>query len=297
MDRDIHTAEANQYAGAINNLASEYLGEYSKNPYYAFSQQGKQQARKMQEIVNDPRFKQFENIKKLNEAAFTKAQTAGLSDNLVMGDNGTIAVANRQTGKREMIHPDDVDHSIHQPLTVAQDYQFLDQFEGSSRLASYDTATLEDTQTAIRDVFKSLKTNTNSKEFDRIKSSFAGRKTNEFGVTQTVETETNKEQMANELANLQNYGLSQTAMKSLMSQYYRTNPGELGQEGSHDRATEWMFNQIGRIANGQRVDNRAVSSKKGIGFDDGEGGSLFGCRFYLDPTVVLLDEVEHCRKN
>ena len=276
LDKDLHGVESNKFVSAINNLATDYLTKYEKNPFYAFSREGKETAKKMQSIVTNPALQRMENVKKQNDEEYKRVASKGLQSNLMITDGGGLAILNAETKQREIINPEDFDRDIHQALTIADDYSYLDLYEGSDRTASYDIDTLENITANIRSAVSGLGIDKWKKEYDRIKTTHAGQSLGEgVGVTDVIEGESNQAQIQNVLDFLTTGGMSQKAMKTLLSQYYRSNPDELGLEGSSQRAAGWITDQVNRVAKGQRISTARTTTKAatGLGTSDGAGGT------------------------
>jgi len=273
LDRDIHSADSNAAANAMQQIAGDYLSNYSKDPFYAFTKRGKTQASRMQSIVNNPMFKQMEHAKKLNDSEFTRVRDEGLTNELVLDDYGRLATRNIETGERSFKYASDIDPTKEIAVDVNTDHVYLDRVDGGKRIASYDVQSVEDTENQIRNAISKLGTAKWKNETDEIRNSFAGQETGEYGVTNVREREDNINRINSEIQRLQSSGLSPKAMKSLYSTYYRNNPNEYGKEGAEDRAKRWAFDQIRTVATGGRITKDFRSTKKGIAGDNGAGGS------------------------
>lgn len=272
LDKDLHGAVSNRYVGAINQLAGDYLGKYQRNPFYAFSKEGKDQVRKMQEIVTNPAFGSLETIKKQNLKEIDRVSEKGLLDQLVVTDGGGISVMNTETGRNEIVSFDNVDPTKHRIHNIATHYGQFDQTEGD-RLISYDISSVDEVTKEIRDLFRNVNKDQWKGEVDKLKSLEGIGIAGEVPVTEVRERESNRDQIQSMVHYLGNQGLSSTARNTLMSQYFRNNPSELGTEGATDRAAEWMVKQIDNLARGQRLDTNKVTTKDISGLSGAGGGA------------------------
>jgi len=128
LDRDIHSGSAEASATAMQNIAGDYLTNYAKDPFYAFTQRGRGQASQMQGIVNNPMFKQMEEAKKQNDAELKRVQDEGLLNEMVIDDYGRIAVMGRDR-KRIFKYASQIDKENDYALNVTDDYSHIDRFD------------------------------------------------------------------------------------------------------------------------------------------------------------------------
>lgn len=271
LDRELHGADASMYLGQINNLANHYLSKYAENPFYAFTKQGKDQVRAMQQIVNDPAMKAMESIKKANDKEFERVSEKGLQTSFIFDDFGNIAVIDREEGRRKFVNPEEFDPNSQYALNIADDYTLIETQEGSRRRAAYDVDSFDEVMKNIRATVQGLGTDKWKEEYDTVKSLRDIGVDENVPVSVSIERETNQAQLNEVVGRLMNNGLSPTAVKTLKSHYFRMNPNELGAEGSNQRAQEWMVDQINRVARGERIETYRPTTKDLVGVS-GSGG-------------------------
>lgn len=274
LDRVLHGADAEYYLGQINTLANDYMANYSKDPYYAFTKKGKNQVKTMQQIVNDPSFKVMEETKKVNDAEYERVAKEGLQNSFIFDDYGNIAVFDGKTGQRRLINPEDFNPDEHMVLDITSDYELIERVDGSTRRAAYDIDSLENVTADIKGALTDLGVTKWRENYNSIYSYQDIGMEGGVPVNVSVERESNASQINGLVNQLKNRGLSPTAIKTLKSQYFRLNPADLGKEGANDRASEWIGKQIDAIANGQRVETSRPVIKDAVGIGSGSGDAL-----------------------
>ena len=273
MDRNIHSADVERSADAMQTLATDYLGNYAKDPFYAFTQRGRLQTTQMQGIVNNPMFTQMEEAKKHNDKEIGRMQTDQLLTEMVIDDFGRLAVRDAK-GNRSFKYASEIDREAGEfAVNINQDHAMLDRLEGGRRRAAYDMQSMETTRKQIQTTAAALGGVKYTRELDEIRNSFAGVETSPYGVTNVESRSDNIGAIEAEIERMRAGGLSPTAMKSLYSAYYRNNPQEFGAEGAEDRAKRWAFDQITAIAKGQRNVVNSLTTEKAIGGIGGSGGA------------------------
>jgi hypothetical protein len=268
LNKDLHSGVKEKVTSNLSNLASDYLEKYKRNPFYAFSKEGRQQAMQMQNVVNNPVLKNLELVKKKNDAEYDRVASKGLNSEYVFSDNG-IYVFNNDTGEITTKSPERL-AANERPLTIAEHYAAMDSTVTDSPV-QYDITSLDDVTKNITEIFSKVKDNSWEREFSKLRddSAIGGGIT---PITSTEKGKSNRKQLDAMMSYLTNNGLSKTTMKTMLSTYYRNNPDEFGKEGSVSRAEKWMFNQIENIRNGQSVEDYGVTSKALAGYDYSSGG-------------------------
>lgn len=126
LEYDLPYADTAQVRNQLDGMTSSYMEAYSRDPFYAFTQEGRSLTRRMQKLVTDPGLKFAQDIKKQNDKELDKAQQEGVLDKVLVGSDGIAVI--RDGRKMYTQRPKDTD----QILTVGDDYRYLNEVVGSA---------------------------------------------------------------------------------------------------------------------------------------------------------------------
>lgn len=107
-----------KFSSRLNALMTDYLTKYQENPFYAFSREGKQSARAMQRIAQDPMLTSLEAMNTKAEKLYDEVVKSGNASKVNV-KNGLINVYDSSTGKFDWISPDNIDYNKHEVLTAS----------------------------------------------------------------------------------------------------------------------------------------------------------------------------------
>src|SRR5258706_3330162 len=54
MDKKLYAPNKAPYLNAVNEIVGDYLGKFDKDPFYAFTREGRSAAGRLKQIVNHP---------------------------------------------------------------------------------------------------------------------------------------------------------------------------------------------------------------------------------------------------
>jgi len=107
-----------KFSSRLNALMTDYLTKYQENPFYAFSREGKQSARAMQRIAQDPMLTSLEAMNTKAEKLYDEVVKSGNASKVNV-KNGLINVYDSSTNKFDWISPDNIDYNKHEILTAS----------------------------------------------------------------------------------------------------------------------------------------------------------------------------------
>ena len=91
MDRNLFAGDKKKYVSALNRSTSQFMEEYRKSPYHAFTKEARAQISQMKGIANNTDLDAMEQAKKTSDSEYTRATKDGLLSNPLV-EQGTVAV-------------------------------------------------------------------------------------------------------------------------------------------------------------------------------------------------------------
>lgn len=220
-EKGLGPADQNRYGAMLQGTMGEYLSKYNENPYYAFSKEGKDQVKKLQSLVNDPRHTAMKKAYEITEEERKKAREAGTLGmyNVV---NGKITSVNRKTGRLEDVSPQLLASGEYSPLTIGDliDYKttrvgFYD--DDPQKISPFSTSMAKPAE-VIDQVNKWFSNMGEHKREQFISDLNQISSTGDF--LSTTSSSNTKQVQARLNTLLQSTGLPQTFRDVIMSQYY-----------------------------------------------------------------------------
>lgn len=196
LEYDLPMADRQAAQGRLDQMTQSYLQNYGADPFYAFTQEGRRTARRMQQVVHDPNLKFAQDLKKQNDKELDKAQQEGVLDKILVSSNGIGVI---RDGKKMFVQTPQEGDSV---LTVNDEYRHLNEVLGYKGgkyvvpLRSFDKA-----MQSVRTAFSSIGSNEWKKENidpDSLLSSMTSGKSNQRQVDQAADLLINKGGLSNE---------------------------------------------------------------------------------------------------
>ena len=216
MDRKLYPGVEANFTSAIKSRVGDFLEKYNKDPYYAFSQEGRNTIKELQNIVTSPALTQAEANKIDMDKAIDKLDENELLNNPVVSGN---RVAVYRNGRRKMVPMSQLkkDDII---LTPKTDYQ-LAQSGKLGTVPAYDMSAYND----VLDKVQKAATNMGTDSWKNVAGEF---KTQDLTGRKRLEW-------------LKSQGLSQSDLNTLTSEYVRRHGIS---DTPEEDASKWIFGQI-----------------------------------------------------
>lgn len=234
------------YGASLNENLNEFMTNYKDNPYYAFSREGIQKVRDMQQLVRDPRINAVKQAYKTTQDIYKKKREEGLGNYAVVKGGNILVVDN--DGDLRDINPDNLDPAKHNVPTYEQAYNYLTSKKGFHNTKLQDIKPLDNGMANPSEVIEQV-----NKWFQGLgqvqKESF---KDDLQGLI-TEKTTSNSGQIRSRLnAILSSTGLPSNYRDTIYSQYY-TNEINQGRKPTRIGAEKALYETIGKIAEGHNV--------------------------------------------
>jgi hypothetical protein len=218
LEYDLPFADAQRVRGQLDGMTSAYMDAYGRDPFYAFTQEGRSMAKRMQKLVTQPELKMAQDLKKQNDKELDKALQEGVLDKVLVNAEGIAVLRN---GRKQYVQkPLETD----QILTVHDEYRYLNEVQGSAGgkyvvpMRSFDKA-----MQSVRNAFDKIgDTQWKQENIDPngLLSSITSGKSNEKQISQAVDMLINKGGLSNEDWNtLKSEYLSSVASGQLQGEF------------------------------------------------------------------------------
>lgn len=246
---DLGAADSYLYGAQLNNALSEYMTNYRDNPYYAFSREGVQKVRDMQNLVRDPRLNAMKQAFKTTQENYKKKSEEGLGGYHIV-KNGNLVIVDKETGDLREVNPDSLDPNKHAVPTYQEAYDYLTSKRGFHSPKLEDIRPLDNHMANPSEVIEQI-----NKWFQGLGQTQQEQYKNALGelTDASRKTTSNTAQIKSKLrAILSDTGLPQNFRDTIFAQYY-TNALNSGKKPSRAEAENAMFQMIGSIAEGHNV--------------------------------------------
>lgn len=122
--QDLSAADSVRFGGELNSSLNEYMTNYKENPYYAFSREGIQKVRDMQNLVRDPRINAAKQAHKATAESYKQKSEEGLGGYTIVR-NGNLVILDKETGNLREVSPDNLDPTRHVVPTYKEAHDYL----------------------------------------------------------------------------------------------------------------------------------------------------------------------------
>lgn len=126
LEYNLHTADAKAVRNQLDSVTSAFMDAYSRDPFFTFTAEGRNAARRMQKIVTNPDLLKAQDLKKQNDKELDKALEEGVLDKILVNSQGIGVIRNGR--KMYVAKPKEDDHI----LTVNDEYQYLNDVLGAA---------------------------------------------------------------------------------------------------------------------------------------------------------------------
>ena len=236
MDRNLYPGTEAKFTSAIRSKVADFLNKYDKDPYYAFTKEGRDTVKELQNIATSPILAKREAFKSQMDAKFKEIDTNELAGNPII-DGSNVAVF--RNGKRKMVpitqlKKNDV------LITPSDDYYLANAGE-LTEVPDYNMSSYDDVMEKVRNSVANLGSDSWTELDTKFKSQKnAGKKRYEW---------------------LINQGLNKNDFNTLKSEYIR----KYGAAGPNldEKVSKWV---LGTIANyvESSYDEENIEKPKGI---------------------------------
>jgi hypothetical protein len=243
---DLAPQDSYLYGASLNEHLNDYMTKYRDNPYYAFSREGVQKVRDMQQLVRDPRINAVKQAYKSTQDVYKKKSEEGLGNYAVV-KGGNMLIVDDEGNLRE-ISPDHLDAKKHFVPTYEQAYNYLTSKKGFHNVKLQDIRPLNNDMANPSEVIEQV-----NKWFQGLgqvqQEAFRG----DLQGLITEKRTSNSGQIRSRLnAILSSTGLPNNYRDTIYSQYY-TNELAQGRKPTREGAERALYETIGRIAEGHDV--------------------------------------------
>lgn len=246
---DLGAADSYLYGAQLNSALNEYMTNYRDNPYYAFSREGVQKVRDMQNLVRDPRLNAMKQAYKSSQESYKKKSEEGLGGYHIV-KNGNLVIVDKETGNLREVNPDNLDPSKHAVPTYQEAYDYLTSKRGFHSQKLEDIKPLDNHMANPSEVIDQI-----NKWFQGLGQTQQEQYKNALGelTDASRKTTSNTSQIKSKLrAILSDTGLPQNFRDTIFAQYY-TNALNSGKKPTRADAENAMYQMIGQIAEGQNI--------------------------------------------
>lgn len=158
LDKKLYNADMEPVQNEINGIMGDYMEKFNKDPFHAFTREGRKTAGILKQILNHPALRQLEENALASDAEHKRATENRLGKNVVVRGNDVLAV---KDGKRQYISMNDIGKLDHDKgeglLDVDSDNHMLrGRFGVRDNVPSYDMSKLDDVETKIKNAFDDL---------------------------------------------------------------------------------------------------------------------------------------------
>lgn len=266
MDRDLYSGTEDKYVNAMSGIANKYLSEYSKNPYYAFTKEGKTLATKMQQLATDPSITHYEDVKTQTEKVKKVAEEKDIWGNPIV-NNGRVKVI--RNGEFRYVKPSNVKKED-RLVTVGENYSMIESGQSDEAL-EVNMSSYEDVWDKITESMEGIGTTTVTTLFGKSK----------------VDSKSQSEQKQFRKEWLASQGLSQADYDTLTSEYIKRN----GTPPTDAHLNGWIFGNLEKYMNSgedQTVVNAsgAVTNADGTISSIADGSNLTANKNYFQEAFV-----------
>lgn len=241
------------------SIMNDYLTEYQKSPFNAFSEPMKRKVKSMQRMVHDPMLKQLEEDYSSAQKEIDKVNRDQNLGTLVNFKNGMMPIirlkkdqAGNVVGRYDMeVHMDDYNPETDVALDINQDWEYLTKHQGIGKRGKKFSIELTSPSELNRKIL-SFFSGTGADQTQQFSENVAG-----------LREKFNSNQIASmKKALTQGAGMTQSDWDTMYALYQSKNRG---QKLSKQDADKWVMEYIDDIAKGKTSDLESASGKSGAG--------------------------------
>lgn len=284
LDKKLYNADMAPVQEEVNGIVGDYMEKFNKDPFYAFSREGRKTAGVLKNIINHPSIKEWEQNTAKSEEEYKRASDNRLNKNLVVRGNDVLAI---KDGKRQYISLNEIKalnpEKGDRLLDVDSDIQAIRNNYGVRGGApSYDMTKLDDIDSKIKAAFTDLGSNDQTSLI---------RDTSE-GVDIKLRRKSNERQLNTALRTFMTTGLSESDKNTLRSEYVKSYGGEASPEGFH----KWLSDKLSGIASGKLTTVREDVGQESITSKARSGGGGAPKTVELSTASKVIQGVTGNRK-
>lgn len=274
LDKKLYNADMKQPMEEVNTMVVDYMNKFNKDPFYAFTKEGRKTAQNLKAIVNHPKLREWEQNTVAAEDEYKRATTNRVNKNPVVSGNDVLVL---KDGKRQYISLNDLkslnpqkgDH----PLDVDSDIKDIRNKWGVREgVPSYDMSKLDDVDQKIARAFTGL--GSTEQEWTAPGS--------EQGVTNKMTRKTNEAQLSTAISTLMSTGLNESDRNTLKSEYIKLAGAGASTQGFQD----WLHDSLSGMASGKLSTMRSDLPQKTIGA--GAGGGEDGKAYKVTAAHLIF---------
>lgn len=261
LTHDLTNADMRPLRKSVSDQLSNYMENYKKDPYFAFSREGRATAKRIKDLLNHSDVKDLEEAHKDFKAEYARATTERLNKNFVVDGDSVLAI---KDGRRQYVplselktmNPDNGDRV----LNVDSDAHVLKNVFGlRGGVPSYNMTSLEKVEKKIDETLSHAKLGDTES---------GGESAGGIGVTNTSKTKSNTNQLSAAIIGLMRGGLNTADQNTLKGEYIK----EVGVNASNKDYKDWLLNRLQNYGSSQAVTSTLRGTKKAItGKGSGEG--------------------------
>lgn len=238
LDKELYSADYTPVADRVNGIVSEYVSNFNKDPFYAFTRKGRQTARVLKEILNDPALRQYEADAKISDDNYKRAKDKNLGGDYLV-DGNRVAVI--RDGKRDWMDIDNLNQLDSKKnegvLTVDDDHYYTrNAFGVRAGVPTYSMSSIKDVEDKIRSAFA----NAGSTDLQG-----TARNTSD-GIDTAWRRKSNRQQLGIMANNLINKELTKEDLNTLKSKYLQSAPNP-----SNAGFKQWLNDRVISVAEGR----------------------------------------------
>lgn len=274
LDKKLYNADMKQPMEEVNGMVVDYMNKFNKDPFYAFTKEGRKTAQNLKAIVNHPKLREWEQNTAAAEDEYKRATANRVNKNPVVSGNDVLVL---KDGKRQYISLNDLkslnpqkgDH----PLDVDTDIKDIRNKWGVREgVPSYDMSKLDDVDQKIARAFTGL--GSTEQEWTAPGS--------EQGVTNKITRKSNEAQLSTAIRTLMSTGLNESDRNTLKSEYIKLAGAGASTQGFQD----WLHASLSGMASGKLSTMRSDLPQKTIGA--GAGGGEDGKAYKLTTAHLIF---------
>lgn len=256
MDKKLYSADVQQPMNEVNSIVSDYMTRFNKDPFYAFSKEGRKAAQTLKSIVNHPALKEWEQNTQAAEDQYKQASANRLNKNIVVQGNDVLAF---KDGKRQYISINELNSLDPKKgdrlLDVDSDMKGIRNVWGvRDGGPSYDMSKIDDIDQKINSALSGL----GSEETEGLVLGSP-----QEGADMRMRRKSNELQLKTAIRTLATTGLTESDRNTLRSEYIKS----AGTSASSQGFNQWLSDKLSGIASGKLSTVRSDVPQKGLKLD------------------------------
>lgn len=262
LDKNLFAANMRPVADKISGDLTGYMQEFQKDPYYAFTREGRATTKRIKDMLNHPELKAMEENTKAAQEEYKRATAERINKNYVVEGSAVLAI---KDGRRQFIPLDDIkalDSSKgDKVLNVDSDYYATKNIFGvDSQPRTYNMTALDKVDDKIHTAFAGLGSTSNAGQ---------SADPNDPTVDKTFKVKDNRAQLTAAVSMLARTGLNEADKNTLRSEYIR----EAGADVSNRGFSDWLVKRLTGIAETKITTETENGEKAAVGARRLAGGA------------------------